>query len=200
MDDRAPENRLRFRRIAAILLAAGLSKRMGGPNKLLIEVEGRPVARRVADALAGAGVDCVFAALGRDADRVGACLEGAPRTRWALNPKFAEGMGTSLAFAASQLDASDWDGILVCLGDLPWLLASDVERVCEAFVEEGCERVVAPVCAGLRGHPVCFPARLLPELRALAGDQGARGIALRDGVLEVASVSSGCIRDLDTLD
>ena len=104
-------------RIGALLLAAGQSRRMGGPNKLLAEVDGTPMVAHVARRLLASRARPIIAVLGNQADEVDAALGKLPVER-VRNPEFAGGLSTSLKRGIAALPA-DLDGALVCLGDMP---------------------------------------------------------------------------------
>lgn len=187
-------------RIAAVVLAAGESKRFGKANKLLHTVGGRPLARIALEALGSIGlVDCVVV-LGHEADRVANSLEGL-EARYVTNPDYHSGMGSSLSRGVAELDLDSLDGLLVCVADLPKLKGRHVEAVVRRFAEDAAQRVVVPVYAGVRGHPVCFPKRMLTDLRKLSGDEGAKGLVNADplGPVLFAMKDDACIQDLDEL-
>lgn len=185
------------RRVAAVVLAAGRSHRMGA-NKLLHELEGEPLVARVVDAALASAAEPVWVVTGHEAERVRAALAGRP-VRFAHNPGFEGGMGTSLAAGAAALDDAP-DGVLVCLGDMPWVRAAHLDALIDAFDPEAGAGICVPVHAGRRGHPVLFASRYLPELRALGGDAGARRVTERhsDAVRSVPVEDAGVLRDVDT--
>src|SRR5437763_5063052 len=104
-------------RIAGLILAAGRSTRMGGPNKLLEEINGRPLVRHVAEHVLASRAKPVIVVTGHQKERVERALAGLPMT-FVHNPDFADGLSTSLktGIAAGSADA---DGAIVCLGDMP---------------------------------------------------------------------------------
>lgn len=105
-------------RIHAVLLAAGESRRMGGPNKLLLRVGGEPLVRRTARTLLSSGLDGVTAVTGHDGEAVAAALAGLPLTI-VPNPDYAAGQMTSVRAGMLALPATD--AVLVCPADMPAL-------------------------------------------------------------------------------
>jgi molybdenum cofactor cytidylyltransferase len=166
--------------VAAVILAAGRSRRMGTTNKLQSDVSGRPMLARVADAALSSPARPVVVVTGHDADAVRATLEGRA-VRFVHNGRYAEGMGSSLAAGIRALGPG-LAGALICLGDMPWL------------------PICVPVHAGQRGHPVLFAARYFPELEELRGDSGARQLLAQhaDQVCAVPVNDPGVILDVDT--
>ncbi len=186
--------------IAAIVLAAGQSKRMGLANKLLMEIGGIPMARRVVSAIQASGVGKVVVVTGFESDRVEQCLIGYDiEIVW--NENYEEGMGSSLAMGARALANKRFDGILVCLGDLPYLKADVINDVTRAFGEACGDNIVIPCFGGKRGHPVVFPFRYREDLEMSSGDAGARALIEREfeSVVELDVADNGSIRDLDTI-
>lgn len=198
--------RMSSARVAAIVLAAGRSARMGPlGNKLLQEVGGRPLVARVVDALIAAAADPILVVTGFERDRVEAALAGRG-CRFVEHAGWADGMGSSLARGARvlQREALAREAVLVCVGDLPGLRAEHVARVVEAAREEGgridFERIVVPTRGGRPGHPVLFGWKLLDALAKLSGDEGGRSIvAARPGTSRRVEVADEAIlRDVDT--
>jgi molybdenum cofactor cytidylyltransferase len=185
-------------KIASILLAAGASRRMGsGLNKLLIEVDGIPLVRRLVDRIRRVVDGPMVVVTGHEARQVSAALDGIS-LHIVFNPKWESGMGSSLAVGARTLDGPrEIGGLLVCLGDLPSLVSEDIGEVVSAFRRVGGERVTVPEFEGRRGHPVLFPWKFRDALSELKGDQGARGLIQASDPLVVETVGPGVCRDLD---
>jgi molybdenum cofactor cytidylyltransferase len=162
--------------IAAVVLAAGLSRRMGRP-KLLLDLGGAAVIRVSVDRILAAGLDEVIVVTPPDAAGIAAALDGLP-VRYAVNADPAAGQATSIVAGIRAL-ASDTDAALIALGDQPTLPADVIPALVRARAETG-RPIAAPVYRGERGNPVLFAASVFPELDALSGDRGARGVIERD--------------------
>lgn len=163
--------------IRGLLLAAGSSRRFGAP-KLVQPLGGKPIIRWSAEALSAAGVDISVVVAPRH-DAIRAALEGLD-LRWIINERPDEGIGASIAAGVRGLQEPA-DGILIALGDEPYLDRTIVRRVVDEF-RSGAGRVaiVVPTYRGVRGHPVVFDRAMVPELLALTGDRGARDLTERD--------------------
>ena len=157
--------------IVAILLAAGLARRMGR-QKLLLDLDGKPVVRWSAERLVPL-VDEVVVVTGHEGDAVRAALADLP-VRFVENPHPEGGQGSSIATGARAL-APATRAALVALGDQPHLPAAVVPALLEAMARSG-KSIVTPVYRGTQGTPVLFAAAVLPELVALTGDGGARAV------------------------
>jgi len=157
--------------IAAIVLAAGLARRMGR-QKLLLDLNGKPVVRWSVDAVLPHVEDCVVVT-GRDDAAVRAALT--PLTvRYAVNPHPEHGQGSSIAVGVAALEPRT-TATLVVLGDQP-LTPPDVVPALLAAQRQSGRAIAAPSYRGTRGTPVLFTAEVFPELRTLDGDAGARSV------------------------
>jgi molybdenum cofactor cytidylyltransferase len=188
------------RRVAAIVLAAGRSTRMGGPNKLLAEIGGRPLVRIVTEQALASRAGPVIVVTGHERAKVEAALAGL-KVRLVHNPDYAAGLSTSLKAGLSALPASA-DGAIVCLGDMPQVTAGLIDRLVDAFDPERGALVVVPTIEGKRGNPVVWSRRFFPDLMALEGDVGARHLiaTYADVVAEVPVEDSAALTDVDTPD
>jgi molybdenum cofactor cytidylyltransferase len=187
-------------RIAALLLAAGRSSRMGGPNKLIEPIDGTPMIARTAQRLLSSRARPIVAVLGNDAERVDAALGRLPVER-ARNSSFAEGLSTSLKCGLAALP-HDIDGVVVCLGDMPLITGRDIDRLITAFNPLEGRAIIVPMRRGKRGNPVLWAKRFLPEMAELAGDVGAKHLIGEhaEQVFEVEMESDGVLVDIDTPD
>jgi molybdenum cofactor cytidylyltransferase len=184
-------------RIAAILLAAGKSSRMG-ENKMLAEIDGRPMIARTAQRLLASRARPIIAVLGNAAEAVDAALGRLPVER-VMNPDYAEGMATSLVKGLAALPA-DVEGAVVCLGDMPLIAGRDLDRLIAAFNPLEGRAIVVPTRRGQRGNPVLWSRQFFPQMLALSGDRGARALleAHADLVAEVEMDSDSVLIDIDT--
>lgn len=180
--------------VHAVLLAAGRGQRMGGPNKLLSRFAGKPLVRRVAEALAASKVRGTVAVTGHEADRIADALEGTD-ARIANNADFASGLASSLkaGIAAMPPDAS---GALIALGDMPGVTTHDIDRLVEVFAASGGNAIVRATHAGKRGNPVILPRELFAAVSHLQGDTGARHL-VETSEIRVVDVEIGEAASLD---
>jgi molybdenum cofactor cytidylyltransferase len=185
-------------RIGAVLLAAGRSTRMGGANKLLSEIEGVPMAARVAQRLLASRARPIVAVLGNQADEVDAALGKLPVER-VRNPDFADGLSTSLKRGVVALPA-DLAGALICLGDMPLISGRHIDRLITAFNPLEGRAIIVPTRRGKRGNPVLWSKRFFPAMAALAGDVGAKHLIGEHAelVAEVEMDDDAILVDIDT--
>jgi len=186
------------RAIAGVVLAAGKSSRMGGPNKLLAEINGKPLVRIVVDAVLASRARPVIVVTGHQRERVEAALSGLP-VKLVHNPQFADGLGTSLKAGIAALPA-EADGAIVCLGDMPQVDAALIDRLIGAFDPDAGALVVVPTIDGKRGNPVVWSRRFFGDLMNVEGDVGARHLIGRytEAVVEVPLTGTAALTDVDT--
>ena len=185
-------------RIGALLLAAGQSRRMGGPNKLLAEIAGTPMVAHVARRLLASRARPIVAVLGNQADTVDIALGKLPVKR-VRNPEFAAGLSTSLKRGIAALP-SDLDGVIVCLGDMPLISGRHLERLIAAFNPLEGRAIIVPTRRGKRGNPVLWSRQFFPEMTGLAGDVGAKHLIGEHAefVAEVEMDDAAVLVDIDT--
>ena len=187
-------------KIAALVMAAGRSTRMGGANKLLTDVEGVAMVARAVDAALASRARPIIVVTGHDAARVGAALAGRPVTL-VENPAHASGMASSLKAGIAALPA-DIDGALVCLADMPRVGPQTLDRLIAAFNPLEGRAICVPAFEGKRGNPVLWARRFFPAMAALAGDVGARHLIGEHAelVAEVPMGDDSVLVDIDTPD
>jgi len=165
--------------IAGVVLAAGASRRFDagdGLQKLVAAAAGKPVVRWTVERVLASRVDDVVVVTGHARHAVRAALAGLD-VRLVDNPHFASGLGASLEAGIGALPPAT-TGAVVALGDQPTVSTAVIDALIAAWHERRMP-VVAPLYRGVRGNPVLFAASLFAELRAVAGDQGAREIIMR---------------------
>jgi molybdenum cofactor cytidylyltransferase len=185
-------------KVAALVLAAGRSTRMGGPNKLLAEIGGRALVRIAVDEALASRASPVVVVTGHQREHVEAALQGA-KVKTVHNPDYAEGLSTSLRTGLNALPA-DVDGVVVLLADMPQVDVTLIDRLIAAFDPEKGALAVVPTIEGKRGNPVLWSRRFFPELAAVEGDVGARHLIGRyaEAVVEVPVTGSAALADVDT--
>jgi molybdenum cofactor cytidylyltransferase len=180
--------------IAAVVLAAGLARRMGR-QKLLLQLQGKPVVRWAVERILP-HVEDVVVVTGADDAAIRQALSDLP-VRFAVNPRPQDGQGTSIAVGVGAL--KPWTrGAMIALGDQPRIPDAVVRTLLEAFQTSG-KAIVAPVYRGVQGTPVVFSSEIFSELRTLGGDSGARAVvAARPERVERISIDLAMPPDVDT--
>ena len=185
-------------RIAAIVLAAGRSTRMGARNKLLELVDGVPMVRHAAMTALASRARPVLVVTGHQQAEVTAALKGLD-VQLTHNPRFSEGLSTSLAAGIGALPRG-LDGALIALADMPGVRPEHLDKLMAAFAPKEGRAICIAMHEGKRGNPVLFAAPMFAELAALSGDTGARYLIgqHQEQITEVEIGSPAVLMDVDT--
>jgi molybdenum cofactor cytidylyltransferase len=185
-------------RIAALVLAAGRSTRMGERNKLLEQVAGKSLLRHAVDAARASTASSLTVVTGHEADRIEAELAGTGAIL-THNPDYAEGLSTSLIAGLNALP-DDIDGAIVLLGDMPGISAKTIDRLIAAFAPDDGRGICVPSFNGRRGNPVLWARRYFSEMKNLAGDIGAKALLglHSEDVADIPVESDDVLTDIDT--
>ncbi len=180
----------------AIVLAAGLSTRMG-TQKLLLPVEGKTMVEKVIENILNSGINNVLVVLGANPDEITEALKSWPvRTVW--NENFREGMHTSVISGVKSLPVNA-GATLIFLGDQPFIPVNAVQKVVEAWKnsEKG---IVIPLFNGKRGHPPLYDLKYRDELSNLDPEVGLKSVArkFQEDIFEVETFCPEIVRDIDT--
>ena len=181
--------------IAAVVLAAGASSRMGRP-KLTIPLDGVPMLERVLKTLRRSTVDRVVVVLGANAAELRAQVRFEGETV-VVNQGFADGMSGSLRLGLGSV--RDAEAAIIVLGDQPFLLPATIDRLVAEHRASGAA-IVVPTFHGNRGNPVLFDRSIFPQIARVSGDVGAKSVVQSNAsdVLEVEVGDRGVLVDLDT--
>ncbi|MEL7430740.1 MAG: NTP transferase domain-containing protein, partial [Pseudomonadota bacterium] len=180
---------------AAIILAAGQSRRMGDANKMSVEIGGKAMVRHVAEAAVASGVSQTLVVTGHEPDVVHEALSGLD-VGFVHSPRFNEGLSQSLAAGISALD-DKITGAVILLGDMPFITSGMINEMLEAG---GTSRsIVMATHNGKRGNPVLWPSRFFQALTQIEGDTGARHvIGMHSHEVVEVELGEAAALDLDT--
>ena len=184
-------------KIAALVLAAGRSTRMGGPNKLLQDLGGKALLRHAVEAAVGSHVISTHVVVGHQGAEVAKTLADLP-IALVPNPDYAAGLASSLRRGLAAL-AADLDGVLVLLGDMPRVSSALLNRLIAAFNPLEGRSLIVPTFEGKGGNPLLIARRFFAEMQTIQGDQGARQLlsAYPEEIAEIAA-DSAVLLDVDT--
>jgi molybdenum cofactor cytidylyltransferase len=184
---------------SALILAGGAGRRfvsVGGEGKLLADLDGAPVIRRVAERVAAAGFAELVVVAGAEGASLRSALEGVP-CRVLDAPDWEEGMAATLRTGIAALDPGAKGGC-VFLGDMPLVPVELCAKLIAAAEAAG--YAARPRCAGKPGHPVAFTRAAFADLMALEGDVGATALlkARGEAVAYIDTADKGVLLDIDT--
>jgi molybdenum cofactor cytidylyltransferase len=183
-------------RVAAVVLAAGMSTRMGS-NKLLAEIEGEPLVRRVVRSIEASRARPIVVVTGHDAGLIRHALADT-ETMIVHNPGYRDGLSASLRTGIRAV--AECDGAIVLLGDMPRVSSALIDKMISAFDLKSGRVICVAAHNGRRGNPVLFDRQFFPELEALSGDIGARNVVAQHQqlVCQIEADDDGPLVDIDT--
>ena len=182
--------------ISGILLAAGLSTRMGKPKQLL-PFGGSTIVETVVDSMLGAKFDEVIVVVGHRAEEIQTQLGTRP-IKTVFNPDYREGMLTSAQIGIRALELSD--AFALMLVDQPFITSALIDEVVDAYVhtEKG---IALPSYQYKRGHPVIFDQKYVSDILALGAESGGVRTLFKkydDDIHYVTVDTDSVLRDIDT--
>ena len=193
-----------IKRPTPILLAAGMSQRMGGLNKLLLPIKGVPMVRHMALTLVAFADVSPVVVLGHEAEQVAAALDGIALTM-ITNAHYQSGQMSSVT--AGLIAAGQAANYMICLADLPLLTAADCAALCAAHKKAGIGQITVPVqrqdgIFARRGNPIIMPASARHKIIKGETNLGCRGLLNNhpDLIYPFDSCANGFYVDIDTQD
>ncbi|MEM8909612.1 MAG: nucleotidyltransferase family protein [Bacteroidota bacterium] len=187
--------------IAAILLAAGQSRRMGAQNKLLLPFGKKKIIEHLVDTLLEVPNLELTVVLGHESERLRTVL--APRSvRTAFNAQHLQGMTSSIQTGV-RASAISVDGYLICLSDLPLIRVDEYHRIVEGFqiqLQHNPQCILVPTYQGQKGHPILFSAYYRSHILNHPEPEGCKGIiqAHQKQVYFQSMAMPHILRDMDT--
>lgn len=187
-------------KISAILLVAGLSSRMKGPNKLLLPFKGKSIVQQTYDQLCHSRVDEIIVVTGRDQQRVMDQLDLKPTSKFVHNEAYTCGMTSSIQ---KGVESASGNAFMICLGDMPWLDTSDYNKLLERFQAQFSidNRVIlVPKANGKRGNPVIFSSSYREAIVSHSELNGCKRLIQdnSDHLIEFTTDNEAHQRDIDT--
>jgi molybdenum cofactor cytidylyltransferase len=185
--------------VAAVVLAAGRSRRMAPHNKLLVtDPAGKPMIARVVDNVLSSNARPILVVLGHQAEQIEHALGGRP-VRYVHAADYAKGLAESLKAGIAAVPP-ECAGAIVCLGDMPLVVGRMIDRLLQTFDPDEGRSIVLPTFRGKQGNPMIWDRRYFPEILEISGDSGARFLIGKhaEAVAEVEMADDAVLRDFDT--
>jgi molybdenum cofactor cytidylyltransferase len=185
--------------IAAVVMAAGRSRRMAPHNKLLVpDKAGKPMIARVVDNVLSSNARPIMVVIGHQAEQIEHALAGRP-IRYVHAADYAEGLSASLKAGIAAVP-ENCAAAIVCLGDMPLVTGRMIDRLISMYDPDAGRLIVQPTFRGKQGNPMLWDRRFFPEILAITGDSGARFLVGKHAasVVEVEMADDAVLRDFDT--
>jgi molybdenum cofactor cytidylyltransferase len=182
--------------VAAIVLAAGMSRRMGVPKQLL-RVGDKTILERTLENVRASNASEIVLVLGHAADEIQKRI-ATQDLKIVLNHGYEQGMGTSLRSGLMEVTA-DVKAAIIVLADQPWISAGTLNRLI-ACHQERKPQIIIPTYRGFRGNPVLLDRSVFAEVQSLNGDVGCRAIFgdHTEGIVKLAVDDPGILLDIDS--
>ena len=184
--------------ISMVVLAAGKSTRMRGTNKLLADVEGVPMIRRVVQTALGSKVDEVIVVVGWEEEKIRSALAGL-HCKMAVNRGFEEGQSSSVKVGLREVNISS-RAVMILPGDVAKIDTGSINMLIREYYSGGCIIVVAGH-KGRSGHPILFDKQLFPEIGHINEETFGLKAVVKKHQNEVCLVETGSrnvLKDVDT--
>ena len=189
--------------ISAVILAAGESRRMGTQNKLLLPIGGEALLVKLVTSVCASDVSQVIVVIGHEAEKIRRKLNEFP-LNFVYNPNFSEGMTTSIKYGVKVV-SHECDGLLICLGDMPFINTSEINKLIHAYVKnriKGEGLIVVPVFKRQRGNPVLFSIEFRNDILEHKKASGCKEVIMKnsDSVMEIEMDDEKMLLDVDTME
>ena len=184
--------------ISAILLAAGLSKRMNGENKLTKKIEDKPLIMHSVKNILASSIDELIVVLGYQKEIIEKLIDKNKKIKLVFNKDFESGMASSIKTGLNNLPVKT-EAFFICLGDMP-LVNQEVYN--QLIRSRNNKEIIVPIYKGQQGNPVLFSKSIKEKIMTIQGDVGAKRILElnEDKVLNV-KINDSCItKDFNTMD
>ena len=189
--------------ISAVILAAGESRRMGTQNKLLLPIGGEALLVKLVASVCASDVGQVLVVIGHEAEKIRRELNEFP-LNFVYNPNFSEGMTTSIKYGVKVV-SNECDGLLICLGDMPFINTSEINKLIHAYAKnriKGEGLIVVPVFKRQRGNPVLFSIEFRNDILEHKKESGCKEVIMKnsDSVMEIEMDDEKMLLDVDTME
>ena len=186
--------------IVGIILGAGRSRRMGLENKLVAEINGKPMIVHAIESVKNSRVNKTTLVTGYQREIVERAVQGI-EIEIIYNPNFTEGLSSSIKSIGHKL-TKNVDAVILCLGDMPGITSTHINSLIKAFKNNPNRQIVIPTYNGRRGNPVLWGKKHFPLLVNLSGDRGAKVLFQNNenNITEVQIEDEAILTDLDTPD
>ena len=184
--------------ISSILLAAGLSKRMGGENKLTKKIEGKPLIIHSLKNILASSVDELIIVLGYQKEAIEKLIDKDEKIKFVFNEDFESGMASSIKAGLNHL-SNNTEAFFICLGDMPMVNSNIYNQLIKSRSQKD---ILVPTYKNQQGNPVLFNKLMKEKIMTITGDMGAKKILKlnKDKILNLEVNDQSIIKNFNTLD
>lgn len=187
-----------------ILLAAGASSRMNGPNKMLLPIGNKPALRYIAETIRRTASPLIVVT-GSVQDEFKRILEGVPDVIFTYNAQWQRGMVSSAqAGIRTMREAGDFEGFFLHHGDIPFASSKAFSTLIQEFFarrNQGLDKkALVSAFHGRNGHPVLFPNSYTDAILRLGDGERLKSVLLEYGSISVETDCEGVLEDMDTME
>ena len=158
--------------IAAILLAAGQSKRMAGENKLTKEIQGTPLIKHSVKNILASSIDELIVVLGHQKETIEKLIDKNKKIKFVFNKDFESGIASSIKTGLNNLSEKT-EAFFICLGDMPMVNPNIYNQLIKSINKR---EIIVPTYKGQQGNPVLFAKSMKEKIINISGDVGAKKI------------------------
>ena len=184
--------------ISSILLAAGLSKRMDGENKLTKKIQGIPLIKHSINNILASSIDELIVVLGYQKEIIENIVDKNNKIKFVFNKDFHSGMSSSIKIGLNHV-SNNTEAFFICLGDMPMVNPGIYNQLIKSRDQKN---IVIPVYKGQQGNPVLFDKSMKQKIMNINGDAGAKKILEmnKEKALNIEINDQGIIKDFNTID
>ena len=184
--------------ISAILLAAGLSKRMDGENKLAKKIQDIPLIKHSVKNILASSIDELIVILGYQKEIIEKIIDKNERIKFVFNGNFESGMASSIKIGLNNLSEKT-EAFFICLGDMP-MVNSDIYN--QLIQSKNNKEIIVPTYKGQQGHPILFSKSIKVKIMTIQSDVGAKKILElnKNKILNVEVGNQSIRKDFNTKD
>ena len=192
---------INFTKLNIILLAAGLSRRMGDANKLLLPFKNSTILQTTLENILTADIGNIIVVVGYEADKVKKILENYPSISIVENIFYEQGMTSSIQTGVKYLKPEN-NGLMICLGDMLFIESEEYRQIANFFLDASKEDdkiIVQPEFKQMIGNPIVFSDCYLNEISSHGAPEGCREIIQKHKVhlKKVTMSSNNILKDID---
>ena len=184
--------------IAAILLAAGQSKRMAGENKLTKEIQGTPLIKHSVKNILASSIDELIVVLGHQKETIEKLINKNEKIKFVFNKDFESGIASSIKTGLNNLSEKT-EAFFICLGDMPMVNPNIYNQLIKSINKR---EIIVPTYKGQQGNPVLFAKSVKEKIINISADVGAKKILElnKDKILNL-EINDQCVtKDFNTQD